>query len=338
MFKLIRHNANPILSPSPNYPWEAAGVLNPGVVRTDQGVLMLYRAVAERKNYISRLGLAVSEDGVHFERAQNEPVFGPKEIFDRWGTEDPRITRIDNEFYITYVAVPDPVLVDGHSAVRKKPLETSVALLKTQDFRSFENLGIISPPCSDNKDIVLFPRKINGMYVVLHRPNHWNKEWCKTSYEKSPEDNLLCAMEELPDAPGIWIGWSEDLKNWKDHNLVMSTAYSFDVKIGAGLPPIETPEGWLLIYHHVEDAGRGRLIYSARAALLHPHDPRRLISELPYSILSPEAAYEKNIIFPSGGFIEGGTLYVYYGAGDDSIGLATGSASELLAELRKHIG
>ena len=337
MFKLTRHSANPILSPSPSHPWEKEGVLNPGVVRTEEGILMLYRGVGERQNYISRIGMAKSQDGVHFERVGNEPVFYPKEIFDKWGVEDPRITKIDEDYFVTYVAVPDPVLIDGHSVERKSPLETSVALLKTRDFNSFENLGIISPPCSDNKDIVLFPRKINGMYAVLHRPNHWNKEWCKTVFEKSPEDNLLCAMEELPDSPGIWIGWSEDLKQWKDHHLVMSTAHSFDAKIGAGLPPIETADGWLLIYHEVEDIGRGKLVYSACAALLDLHDPRRMISKLPDPILYPEMPHEKNIIFPSGGFISNGTLYVYYGMGDDAIGLATGSVSELLSELRKHI-
>ena len=337
MFKLTRHSANPILSPSPDFPWEKEGVLNPGVARTEEGVVMLYRAVGERQNYISRIGLARSSDGVAFERASREPIFVPKEDFDRWGTEDPRITKIDDDYFVTYVAVPDPVLIDGHGVERKIPLETSVALLKTRDFKNFENLGIISPPCSDNKDIVLFPRKINGLYAVLHRPNHWNKEWCKTPYKKSSEDNLLCAMEELPDAPGIWIGWSEDLKNWKDHHLVMSTPHSFDAKIGAGLPPIETADGWLIIYHEVEQAGQGRLTYSACAALLDLHDPRRMISKLPDPILSPEMPHEKNIIFPSGGFIADGVLYVYYGMGDNAIGLATGSASELLAELRKHL-
>ncbi|MES2060172.1 MAG: glycosidase [Patescibacteria group bacterium] len=337
MYKLTRHSANPILSPNPDFPWESAGVLNPGVIRTDDGIVMLYRAVGERQNYISRIGMARSKDGVHFERVGKDPVYSPKEIFDKWGAEDPRITKIDDDYLITYVCVPDPVLIDGHSVVREKPLETSVAILKTKDFKTFENLGVISPPCSDNKDIVLFPRKINGMYAVLHRPNHWNKVWCKTDFKKSPEDNLLCAMEELPDAPGIWIGWSEDLKIWKDHNLVMSTAHSFDAKIGAGLPPIETADGWLLIYHEVEDMGQGKLRYSACAALLDLRDPRRMISKLPDPILTPEMVHEKNIIFPSGGFISDSMLYVYYGMGDDAIGLATGSLPDLLAELRKHL-
>jgi predicted GH43/DUF377 family glycosyl hydrolase len=175
------------------------------------------------------------------------------------------------------------------------------------------------------------------MYAVLHRPNHWNKAWCKTPFTKSPEDNLLCTLEDLPDAPGIWLGWSEDLKNWKDHHLVMSTSHEYDAKIGAGLPPIETADGWLLIYHHVQDIGQGKLRYSARAALLHPKDPRMVISHLPDSILDPEMPYEKNIIFPSGGFIADGIIYVYYGAGDGAIGLATGSVADLLSELRKHL-
>lgn len=337
MFKLTRYGNNPIFAPADSHPWEKEGVLNPGVIRTDTEVVMLYRAVGEKQNYKSHIGLATSKDGIHFERASNEPVFSPKESFDKWGVEDPRITKIGDDYYVTYVAVPDPVLLDGHEVVRKKPLETSVALLRTRDFRSFENLGVITPSSSDNKDVVIFPRKINGRYAMLHRPNHWNQQWCKTPFEKTPEDNLLCAMSDLSDAPGIWIAWSDDLVHWDDHKLVMSTFKSFDAKIGAGLPPIETADGWLLIYHHVEKAGQGKLVYSARAALLNLKDPRMLVSDLPYSILPPEMPYEKNIVFPSGGFIHDSTIYVYYGASDFTIGLATGSVPELLSELRAHI-
>ncbi len=337
MFKLTRYKDNPILSPSPDCPFEKEGVLNPGVILTDKGAVMLYRAVGEKQNYVSHIGLATSTDGFHFTRNGTEPVFGPKEVFDKWGAEDPRIVKIGDDYYVTYVCVPDPVLMDGHAVERKKPLETSVALLKTRDFKNFENLGVITPPSSDNKDVVLFPRKINGRYAMLHRPNHWNKEWCKTPFEKTPEDNLLCAMSDLPEAPGIWIAWSDDLIHWDNHELIMSTFRSFDAKIGAGLTPIETPDGWLLIYHHVEKAGQGRLIYSTRAALLNLKDPRRLLADLPYSILPPEMPYEKNIVFPSGGFVHEGKIYVYYGASDFSIGLATGDLHELLSELRAHI-
>ncbi len=337
MFKLTRHKDNPIFAPSPAHPYEKEGVLNPGVVLTDEGVVMLYRSIGERQNYISRICIARSTDGVMFERSPDNPVFSPKEEFDMWGAEDPRITKIDDDYYVAYVAVPDPVLMDGHAVERKKPLETSAALLRTRDFKSFENMGVVTPVSSDNKDVVIFPRKINGRYAMLHRPNHWNREWCKTPYEKTPEDNLLCAMSDLPEAPGIWIAWSDDLVHWDDHKLIMSTYKSFDAKIGAGLPPIETADGWLLIYHHVEKAGGGRLIYSTRAALLHLKDPRRLLADLPYSILSPEMPYEKDIVFPSGGFVKDGVLYVYYGASDLTIGLATGSVLDLLAELRAHI-
>ncbi len=337
MFKLTRHKDNPIFSPSPLHPFEKEGVLNPGVVLTPEGVVMLYRAVGEKQNYISRIGLATSTDGINFERSVQNPVFSPKEDFDMWGAEDPRITKIGDDYFVAYVAVPDPVLIDGHAVERKKPLETAAALLKTRDFKNFENLGVVTPVSSDNKDVVLFPRKINGRYAMLHRPNHWNREWCKTPFEKTPEDNLLCAMSDLPEAPGIWIAWSDDLIHWDDHKLIMSTYKSFDAKIGAGLPPIETRDGWLIIYHHVEKAGAGRLIYSTRAALLSLKDPRRLLSDLPWSILEPETPYEKNIVFPSGGFVKDDTLYVYYGASDASIGLATGSVSELLSDLRAHI-
>lgn len=340
MFQLIRHKAGPILQPDKELAWETEGVFNPGVVKVGDEVFMLYRAVGEREAYISHLGLAKSKDGVRFERVSREPVFGPKEIFDKWATEDPRITQIENDFYVTYVAVPDRIMKNGKLIDRPLPIETSTALLKTRDFVSYENLGVISPASSDNKDIVLFPKKINGKYAMLHRPNRWAKEWFAGPYEKYIDENLPCAVKDLPDMPGIWIAWSEDLKNWTDNRLLLKPSHSSDVKIGPGLPPIETKNGWLIIYHHVEKGDRSdEPIYSARAALLDLNDPTRFIAKLPYNILSPEMSYEiengARIIFPTGGFVSGDTLYVYYGASDRYVCLATGSLNELLSELKK---
>src|SRR5579864_220027 len=156
MFQLKRFDGNPVLKPDPLRSWEREGVFNPGVVLWNDEIIMLYRAVGERDDYMSHLGLATSRDGFTFERVGNEPVFGPKESFDMWATEDPRITPIDGFFYVTYVAVPERIMDHGKSIERKIPLETSTALLKTNDFKNFENLGVISPLGSDNKDIVLF--------------------------------------------------------------------------------------------------------------------------------------------------------------------------------------
>jgi len=329
--------------PDSNLPWEKEGVFNPGVIKFGDEVYLLYRAVGERETYISRFGLAKSHDGINFVRVSRDPVFGPREVFDQWGTEDPRITKIDNDFYITYVAVPKRIMKDGVFIKHFLPLETSTALLKTSDFLSYKNLGIISPPNSDNKDITLFPRRIKGRYYMLHRPYRWSRKWFNGPYEKYINEGLPCDVKDLPEIPGIWIASSTDLKNWTNHHLLISPSHSSDAKIGPGVPPIETESGWLIIYHNVKkEKGTDRLTYSVRAALLDLTNPTHFLVKLPDDILSPEMPHETEdemrIVFPTGGFVSGDTLYVYYGSSDRYVCLATGSLSALLAELKQTLG
>jgi len=339
MFTLTKYGDSPIFAPDKDLSWEREGVFNPGVVKIGNEIIMLYRAVGEREAYVSRFGLAKSLDGITFTRVMREPVFGPEKKFDQWAVEDPRITKIGADFYITYVAVPSRILAQGEPVKHFPPLETNTALLKTKDFLTFENLGLISPPNSDNKDIVLFSEKINGQYLMLHRPNRWSKKWFRSEYEKYVNEGLPCPVADLPEVPGIWLAHSSDLTNWIGHKIVMSPTHKMDAKIGPGLPPLLTDEGWLLIYHHVEQGTEPEtFIYSARAALLDHDDPSKLIAKLPYDILTADRPYEMSgqskIVFPTGGFITDDTLSVYYGAGDGVIGLATGSVKALLSELK----
>lgn len=353
MFQLIRIGDKPVLQPDKKLPWEAEGVFNAGVVKIGEGadkeIIMLYRAVGEKDAYISHIGMAKSKDGIHFERTSDKPVFGPSTEYDKWATEDPRITKIDDTFYITYVAVPDQIMDHGKSIERDEPLETATALLKTKDFKTFEHFGTISPYGSDNKDIVLFPKKIpfkdeNGQtrlrYAMLHRPNRWSKDWLRGPFAKKNLIALPFAPEEMPQKPSVWIAWSDDMIHWNDHKLLMQPSTMHDAKNGPGLPPIETPDGWLVIYHHVrEDQITKKFTYTARAALFDLQDPTKFIGKLPYDILWPEKFYEtengQTIVFPTGGYIDNGTLYVYYGCSDRYVALAAGSVTELIEELKR---
>jgi predicted GH43/DUF377 family glycosyl hydrolase len=339
MFQLLRQGNGPILTPDERYPWEKEGVFNPGVVKVGDEIVMLYRAVGERTAYISHLGLAKSRDGIHFTRTQDTPIYGPQADFDRWATEDPRITPLEGSYYVTYVAVPERIMDNNHGIDRDMPLETATALLKTSDFSSYQNLGIISPSGADDKDTVLFPEKIHGNYAMLHRPTRWSKDWFQTTFAHVVAEEISSyPVEQLPELPGIWYAESEDFVHWHNHKSILQVPKKIGVKIGAGLPPIKTAAGWLLIYHQVEHLqSSNKYIYTARAALLDSVDPTICKAFLPYAILTPQESYEKNadmeIVFPTGGFVEDDTLYVYYGALDSSIGLATGSLSELLAAL-----
>jgi predicted GH43/DUF377 family glycosyl hydrolase len=375
MFRLIRHNANPILKPRPDLLWEREGVFNPGIAKVGDEIIMLYRAVGERDAYISHIGLATSKDGVNFARYAKDaprsgsgdsslgdllatvlptPVIGPSSIIDKWATEDCRITPIGDDFYVTYVAVPERIMDHDKGIERVLPLTTSTALLRTRDFLSFEHLGIISPIHSDNKDIVLFPKKIMSnydgkgareRYMMLHRPNRWSKEWFAGAFAKAIDVPLppLMTPEALPTLPSIWIAESDDLIIWDNHRLLLSPSHAHDAKIGPGIPPIETPDGWLMIYHHVDlcenhETHVSTFRYSMRAALLDLADPTKIIGKLPYDILEPEMPYETDkgtrIVFPTGGYVADGILHVYYGASDFTIGLASGSLDQLLAELK----
>lgn len=307
--KLLRYKNNPILKPNERNWWESKAVFNPGAAYKAGRVHLLPRAIGEYEKYVSRLGHYVSTDGFNFERAIDEPIFAPQEEYEKWGCEDPRITELEGKFYITYVALSKPVKRGGGPPC--------TALASTKDFRSFRRYGILTPPGTDDKDTVLFPEKIEGKYAVLHRPLKW------------------VGAQYGTDRPSIWIGYSDDLKGLYGHKLVMKPKQRWEsAKIGSGPPPIKTREGWLLIYHGVDENS----VYRAGAALLDLKDPSKIKSRSPYPILEPEKGYEKvgdvpNVVFPEGAVVIDDELFVYYGGADKVCCVATAHLDELLGYL-----
>jgi predicted GH43/DUF377 family glycosyl hydrolase len=305
----VRYRFNPVLKPVPENWWESKAVFNPAVLYRDGRIHLLYRAIGEYEHYISRIGYAVSDDGYNFERVSSAPVFQPEEEYERWGCEDPRITEIEDELYMTYVALERPA--------RKGGGPPKTALAKTKDFHKFKRIGVITPPSADDRDVVLFPEKIQGRYVMLHRPHNW------------------IGNEYGTLKPSIWIAYSQDFKNWEEHKLVMKPKEKWEeVKIGAGPPPIKTNEGWLLIYHGVDD----KKVYRAGATLLDLKNPSEVISRTNKPILEPHEEYEKHgdvpyVVFPEGVIVIDSRLLVYYGAADKYIGVAEVELDELLGIL-----
>lgn len=342
MIELERVKENPILVPNENVEWESKAVFNPGAVFYNHKTYLLYRAVGEYNTYISRIGLAISDDGINFKR-ELKPVIEPQKDYDKWACEDPRITEIDNTFYITYVALSQRIKEGGkptYDIIHN--LNSQTALITTKNFKDFQRHGIITPPNSDDRDVVIFPEKINKQFVILHRPHRWCKNWFKDSRSNTIDVNTPLPFDELPQRPAIWMSFSFDLEHWSNHKLLMHASHKNDEKIGPGAPPIRTDNGWLIFYHHVEKDKEKGIIYSAKVALLDLKDPSKIISKIPYPILFPKEKYEingdvNNVVFPTTILKKGGDLLTYYGATDKYCGLATIKLDKLMKELLRHL-
>jgi beta-1,2-mannobiose phosphorylase / 1,2-beta-oligomannan phosphorylase len=301
---LERYKKNPILRPNIDNWWESKAVFNPGVLYDRNNVHMLYRAIGDYKQYISRFGYARSTDGFSFER-KSEIAFGPTEGYEVYGTEDPRLMTVDSQVYFSYVVLSD--------YVAKGPV-ASTALATTNDFHNYKRLGIITSEGSDSKNVVFFPEKINQKYVCLHRPRSW----------VGPNFGV--------DKPSIWIGESNTLLNFGKHTLLMKPEREWEeLKIGSGPPPIKTKHGWLLIYHGVDKD----LVYRAGAALLDLNNPVKVIARTKEPVLQPEEPYERigdvnNVVFPTGACVIDGKLHVYYGGADKVCCLAIAELNTLL--------
>lgn len=315
MLRLERYRGNPVLAPLADSAWESRAVLNPAAWLDGGRVHLLYRAIEGGGRYVSRLGYARSDDGFRFERVLREPVLEPGEPYDRWAVEDPRITAIDGEVYVTYVAVDVPPLTRGKLS--------RTALASTRDFRSFRKLGLISPRTDlDDRDTVLFPARFGGEYAMLHRPQQVEPSGAYQEWGTGRPSS-------------IWLAFSPTLTSWGMGAPLLRPEQPWEArKVGTGPPPLRTERGWLLIYHGV-DAGS---VYRVGLALLDLDDPRRVLARLPYPVLEPEQPYETtgdvpNVVFPCGAVIMGSRLLVYYGGADTVCAVASAALGDVLNHL-----
>lgn len=302
-----RHSDNPILT-AEDWPYPAHTVFNAGACRLGGETVLLVR-VEDRRGH-SHLTVARSEDGLSNWRIDATPSFFPepdKFPEETWGIEDPRLTRLDDrqEWIIAYTAY-------SHSG----PL---VSLAATKDFCSFTRLGPVMPP--EDKDAAVFPRKFGGRYAMLHRP-----------------------VSTGSSGAHIWLSFSPDLKHWGDHHILLHArrgAWWDANKIGLSPPPLETPEGWLLMYHGVRHTPGGCL-YRLGLALLDLDEPSRIARRGDEWIFAPETEYEcrgdvDGVVFPCGWVHDPQTdqLRMYYGAADSSLAVATANLTDILEYLRR---
>jgi predicted GH43/DUF377 family glycosyl hydrolase len=304
-----RHKLNPILT-AEDWPYPVHTVFNAGATLLPDGTTLLLCRVEDRRG-ISHLCVARSANGVDEWQIDPEPTFRPDpENFpeELWGIEDPRITYVPElgRYAIVYTAF-----------TRDGP---GVALALTEDFRAFERYGLIMPP--EDKDAALLPRRIGGHWALIHRP------------VSAPRAHM-------------WISYSNDLRHWGSHKLMLEArrgAWWDANKIGLSPPPIETEQGWLVIYHGVRMTAAG-CIYRLGLALFDLETPERLIRRGDEWFFGPEERYEQrgdvgNVVFPCGYTVaaDGDTVHMYYGAADTSIALATGSVSQMLEWLDGQAG
>ena len=339
---MIKVKKEGILLEKTKLQFEDEGVLNPAVIKEGNFIHVFYRAVSTG-NY-SSIGYCKLEGPYMVIERSDIPVLVPQFDYESHGVEDPRIVKIDDLYYLTYTAY------DGVNALG--------ALAVSKDLKQWEKHGIVVPQLTYDefnyiaelknklnnkylrynehdhisvnrgrkvllwdKNLIFFPRRINHKLCFLHRIK--------------PDIQIVVSVNNLQDlTPEFWQNYFLHF----NENIVLAPKYAHEVSyIGGGCPPIETAEGWLIIYHGVQDSLKG-YVYSACAALLDLENPQIEIARLPYPLFEPEKVWElkgevNNVCFPTGTALFDDILYIYYGAADERIAYASVSITALLKEL-----
>jgi predicted GH43/DUF377 family glycosyl hydrolase len=326
--------------------FECDGVLNPAVIKVNDKIHMFYRALA-KDNY-STIGYCVLSSPMVVESRNEMPLLVPQADYEYQGLEDPRIVQIEGLYYMSYTAYNGinalGALATSTDLVNWKKCGIIVPQITYDEFKHFtESNGVIREKYKRfnahlsshekhdrttfmwDKNLVFFPRKIDGKINFLHRIK--------------PDVQIVVSINSLDDLNVEF--WQNYFLKFDDY-IVLTPRFQHEVSyIGCGCPPIETDAGWLLIYHGVHDTVSG-YVYTACAALLDLNTPQKEIARLPYPLFFPEKEWElkgevNNVCFPTGAILEGDTLYIYYGAADERIAVASLKLSELLAELALNI-
>lgn len=321
-----------ILEPSTNQ-WESHAVCNPTVIQVDGTHHIFYRAI-QHPNY-STVGHGIIAPSGEILR-DDEPIMVPQTPEEREGVEDPRIACVEGVYYMLYTAW------DGSSA--------RVGAAKSTDLKQFTRIGIVSPnipiaetlPLEKNplyrykglqqlahwgahvaiwdKDAVLFPEKINGKFVMLHRFNPCIQIVYFDDFSQLQDNEF----------------WVEYIKNIDQYTIAMPEQWWEAQKIGAGSTPIKTPQGWLLFYHGLDL----EKVYRAGAMLLDLNDPSKVIGRLREPLFEGKNDWEINgivnhVVFPQG-VAEFPEVYkVYYGCADKRIGVIDVYKKALFKHLRE---
>ena len=288
MIKLQRLSDRPVLKPQPHHPWEAAAVFNPGAI-FDKGLIhLVYRATDVSSN--GKVGKYINNLGY---AVSSDGIHFNRLVEPVLANDVDQELRGPEDPRIVKIGNIFYMTYTGYGG--RFDGDYRICLASSQNMIDWRRHGVLLD--EPNKDASLFPEKINGRYAMFHRR-----------------------------PPDIWIAYSDDMRHWSDHQIVMKAKPNSsweNYKIGIGGPPVKTGEGWFLIYHGVGEGPR----YCLGAALLDPTDPTKVLARQPEPLLEPELEWElqghvPNAIFSCGQVILDNQLIVYYGGADTVIGAA----------------
>lgn len=323
MFTVTRSRFNPLISPVKEHPWEAAAAFNGcPIMLTKKKMAMIYRAMSEpellKEPHLatSVIAKAISDDGGEkFE--DRHVIVRPDQDYDRYGCEDPRVTKLGGKYYIFYTAL-------GGQPFGADNIKVAVAV--SSDLETIEEKHLVTP--FNAKGMAMFPEKINGKYGTLVTINSDRKpsDICYAEFDK-PED--------------MWSDeyWAEWQSNLQSHKLQIRRLPEDHLELGA--PPIKTDKGWLVVYCHIQRYGHPDVVFGVEVLLLDLKNPRRIIGRTKGPFMVPEMYYEligqvPHTIFPSGALIRDNKLEVYYGATDTHVAMASIPLDNLLQSISEN--
>ena len=322
MFSVYRNKNNPIIRSDNNHPWRALAAFNCSPAQYAGKTHLLYRGMTDSTLYndekfeLSSIGHVVVQSDDYSILGEHKQLVAPEEDWEQYGCEDPRVTQVDDKYYIFYTAVSDFPF---------KPEGIRVAVAITRDFETIEERHLVTP--FNAKAMALFPEKINGKWTVILTANS----------DMPPSRMVIAQVDEIEDlwSSDFWIEW---YKNLDDHEIDLRRLKSDHTEVGA--VPIKTDKGWLLIYSHIQDYFTNDKVFGIEAVLLDLEDPRKIIGRTNYPFMVPEESYEQygqlpNIIFPSGALAKDDKLTIFYGAADTVCAAAEISLGFLLDHIQK---
>ncbi|HIA92096.1 TPA: hypothetical protein EYO12_03205 [Candidatus Saccharibacteria bacterium] len=321
MFTVTRNKKNPIIKSNNDEPWRALAAFNCSPAKVGDSLHLVFRAMTDEALYkghnveLSTIGHVMVDPQTHHSIGEYKVLIQPEEDWEMYGCEDPRVTKIDDTYYIFYTAL---------SGFPYSAENIKCAVATTKDFKTIDSRQLVTP--FNAKAMALFPEKVDGKWTVI----------LTADSDKPPSKMAIAQSDNFDDFLNHdwWANWYEEVEH---HNIDLRRVDTDHCEVGA--PPIKTDAGWLLIYSHIQDYFTDDKVFGIEAVLLDKDNPRKIIGRTRYPFMVPEESYEQygqlpDIVFPSGAMLDGDILTVFYGAADTTCASAKLRLSHLLESMQ----